>query len=595
MPLETKVLVIDDERTVRENIAAYLEDSDFSVFQAENGRIGLEIYGEQNPDVVLVDIDMPEMNGLEVLVEIRKISDEIPVVIVSGAGEVNKAIEASRLGAWDFLVKPIHNMSVVEHTIYKVLEHRKLLQENREYKEDLEIKVKERTISLEMRTAELQRTNKKLNAEIDERKLAEARLRQAKERSVAMRRFSNKIAEFNDEARLLATALDELCSNIYLSGAALFYRFKSNQLTRSLPGKPPSRFLNKLPTFEFLLNIFIKRSQEIVVFNTIPKTSKVYDFFVEQPDPPDDIAGGHFAFFRGKALHHHLFVFYRDPLYAPFNNLDIEYMKSMINEINIAYNNIQTMRANSWLERRLKSIIPEDPTVLRVANHPVSGFEVVSSVYPSYEIKAEWHKIIPVNKDVSAILMSDLPGKGLSDIMYSEMASELLVENAVDLADPEKVMEILNAELQTDFHPNRFLTLNYFLIQQCDGFVNYRNLGHESMTLIKFDKRTHMGLEPRKSPFMQVYMDRPGDFFHQENITLAPGEMILGFTQRIDEMIDAECNELNVEDLFDLVRQYFEQPAAEILKSVMGFLVDAFPKELQKDDINLLLIRRIQD
>ncbi|MBT7887659.1 MAG: response regulator, partial [Deltaproteobacteria bacterium] len=262
-----KILVIDDEKSVRENIAAYLEDSEFTVFQAGNGREGVEVYEKLNPDVVLVDIDMPEMNGLEVLAEVRKASDETPVIIVSGAGDVKYAIEASRLGAWDFVLKPIYNMSVVEHTIYKVLEHRALLRENREYKENLEKKVQERTVSLEMRTTELQQTNDKLIIEIEERKLAEARLGQAKERSVALRRFSNKISEFDHEARLLTTALEELCSNIYLTGSILFHSFKSSQFTQRLSGTPHASFLDKLPTFDFLQSVFGNRSQEIVVYN----------------------------------------------------------------------------------------------------------------------------------------------------------------------------------------------------------------------------------------------------------------------------------------------------------------------------------------
>ncbi|NQU63379.1 MAG: response regulator, partial [SAR324 cluster bacterium] len=371
-----KILVIDDERSVRENVAAYLEDSDFLVFQAENGRKGLEVYDEINPDVVLVDIDMPEINGLEVLAAIKKVSDEIPVIIVSGAGEVTYAIEASRLGAWDFVLKPIFNMSVVEHTIYKVLEHRNLLRENREYKENLEKKVKERTISLDMKTTELQQANEKLIIEIDERKLVAAQLRQAKDRSVALRRFSNKISEFVDEVRLLSTALEEFCANIYITGAGLFHNFQIDQFTQYQPGNPNSPFLNKLPSFEFLQNIFNNRSQEVVVFNSISATSRIYDFYMKHADSPEDIEGGHFAFFRGQSLHQHLFCFFRDALYAPFNNLDIEYLKSMINEINTAYYNIQVMRVNSWLERRLKTVSPENRLQLLAESSLISGYEI---------------------------------------------------------------------------------------------------------------------------------------------------------------------------------------------------------------------------
>ncbi len=588
-----KILVIDDEKSVRENIAAYLEDSDFAVLQAENGRKGVEVYEQEKPDVILVDIDMPEMNGLEVIVEIRKVSDETPIIIVSGAGDVKYTIEASRLGAWDFVMKPIYNMSVVEHTIYKVLEHRDLLRENREYKENLEKKVQERTVSLEMRTSELQQTNQKLIDEIEERKWVEAQLRQSKERSVALRRFSNRISEFKDEAKLLETALEELCANIYLSGAILFYNFKSNRFTQRLPGTPTLSFLDNPPSFEYLRSVFSKRSQEIAVFNDVSPTSQICDFYTGQRESLEEFAGGHFVFFRGHSLHQHLFCFFRDPLYAEFNNLDIEYLKSMIVEINTAYYNIQIMRVNSWLEQTLKSVIPESRSAALAEIQPVAGFETATSVYPAYKIKAESHKMISISDQESALLMSDTPGKGMSDIMYNGMVGELLSEHPTVLADPEKVMALLNEELQTDFHPNRYLTLNYFLFQENESIVSYSNLGHESMTLMKFDKNSHITLIPRQSPFVQIHLDRGGGFFHKEFIRLDPGEMVFGFTHRMGQMINEEGKQIDLEILFEFVRQSIELTPVEVMEKIMRFFIDTFPKELQKDDVNLILIKRV--
>lgn len=591
-PESSKVLVIDDERSVRENIAAYLEDSEFTVYQAENGRVGLDLFEETDPDVVLVDLDMPEVNGFEVLVEVTKKSDEIPVVIVSGAGEVTNAIEASRLGAWDFVLKPIHNMAVVEHTILRVLEHRGLLRENREYKESLEIKVEERTNSLLLKTNELQLMNQQLKEEIEERRLAEARLRQAKERSVALRRFSNRISEFNDEARLLETALEELCSNIYLSGASLFHSFKTDHLTECLPGYPPCDFLNKLPTFEFIRSIFNDRSQEIVVYNNVPAETQLYQFYADQEPFPDDIAGSHFAFLRGKALHHHLFCFHRDALYAPFYNLDIEYMKSMINEINTAYGNIQVISANSWLERRLKSTVPADRQNVVLESHTAPGFELATSVYPSYEIKAEWHSMTRVDESRSAILMSDIPGTGMSDVMYNEMAMELLQKNPNLLGAPQQVMEVLNEELQTDFHPNRFLTLNYFLTSHEDGAVTYSNIGYDMMTLMRFNRVGPTSVVTRKSPFIQVYLNKGKDNFFEDSIPLGEGEFLFGYSSRLGEMISAKPDLPVLKNLYELIGNSLETSAVEMMKRIVAFLSNSFPKELQQSDANLIVVKR---
>ena len=102
------VLCIDDDYLVRKGISTFLERCGFRVIQAEDGKKGLEMFFEHNPDVVLVDIRMPNMNGLEVLDAIRKQAPEVPVIIISGAGVMNSAIDAIRLGAWDFITKPIY-------------------------------------------------------------------------------------------------------------------------------------------------------------------------------------------------------------------------------------------------------------------------------------------------------------------------------------------------------------------------------------------------------------------------------------------------------------------------------------------------------
>lgn len=150
-----KILTIDDESLIRESITDYLEDSGFIVFQAENGRTGLEIYRKEKPDIVLVDLRMPEIDGLDVLTTISKETPEIPVIVVSGTGVIQDVIDALRLGAWDYLVKPISDLAVLEHAVNKCLERAELLRENQRYREHLEEEVKARTADLEKRTQQL--------------------------------------------------------------------------------------------------------------------------------------------------------------------------------------------------------------------------------------------------------------------------------------------------------------------------------------------------------------------------------------------------------------------------------------------------------
>ncbi len=150
-----RILTIDDDRTVRENIAAYLEDSGFVVFQATNGMAGLEFFRKEKPDLVLVDLRMPVMDGTEVVRQLKQESPLTPVIVVSGVGVLEEAVEALRIGAWDFITKPITDMMVLEHAVGKALERARLLDERNRYQDRLEQEVT-------TRTGELRRANERL-------------------------------------------------------------------------------------------------------------------------------------------------------------------------------------------------------------------------------------------------------------------------------------------------------------------------------------------------------------------------------------------------------------------------------------------------
>ncbi len=142
------LLTIDDEAALRRGFKDYFEDSDFKVLEAENGRVGVEIFRRQRPDVVLCDLRMPEMDGLEVIKIIAAEAPDTPLIVVSGTGLLEDATEAIRQGAWDYITKPVVDMAVVEHVVNKSLEKAELLAENRHYQARLETLLKDRTLEL---------------------------------------------------------------------------------------------------------------------------------------------------------------------------------------------------------------------------------------------------------------------------------------------------------------------------------------------------------------------------------------------------------------------------------------------------------------
>jgi len=136
MPNE-KILIIDDDPQIRMLLKDRLEANGYQIYQAENGIIGLEIAKKKNPDLILLDLNMPKMDGFEVLARLNKEFPEITVVILTAHGTVERAVEAMKLGAYDFLPKPSkpdHILMVVK----KALERKSLKDENRYLRNEVE-------------------------------------------------------------------------------------------------------------------------------------------------------------------------------------------------------------------------------------------------------------------------------------------------------------------------------------------------------------------------------------------------------------------------------------------------------------------------
>jgi signal transduction histidine kinase/DNA-binding response OmpR family regulator len=162
-----RMLVIEDEDIIRGNLAAFFSDLSFTVFEAENGRVGIDTFLRELPDIVLVDLRMPEVDGLDVLSAVREHSPETPIIIVSGTGVMEDAIEALRRGAWDFVLKPITDMAILEHAVRMALEKARLVRENRLYREQLEKDITERSTELDTSREETRTQNVFLRSVMD--------------------------------------------------------------------------------------------------------------------------------------------------------------------------------------------------------------------------------------------------------------------------------------------------------------------------------------------------------------------------------------------------------------------------------------------
>jgi two-component system, NtrC family, nitrogen regulation response regulator NtrX len=137
--MKPRILVIDDEAAIRESLRMILEYEHYEFIGAASGPDGIASVKRESPNLVLLDIKMPGMNGLETLAEIRKVDEALPVAMISGHGTITDAMQATRLGAFDFIEKPFTSERVLV-TVANGLEVRELRQENRELKLAMESK-----------------------------------------------------------------------------------------------------------------------------------------------------------------------------------------------------------------------------------------------------------------------------------------------------------------------------------------------------------------------------------------------------------------------------------------------------------------------
>lgn len=125
------ILIIEDEEDIRNLLASMLESEGYQIFTACNGREGIDMFQKYDPDLILSDVRMPVMDGIEVLREIKAKGLDAEVIILTGHSDEATAIDCLRLGAYDYFRKPLEDIDVLLAAIERVLEKRNLEIKNR--------------------------------------------------------------------------------------------------------------------------------------------------------------------------------------------------------------------------------------------------------------------------------------------------------------------------------------------------------------------------------------------------------------------------------------------------------------------------------
>ncbi|MBM4222687.1 MAG: response regulator [Gammaproteobacteria bacterium] len=137
MAAKIQILLADHELMLRESVAAYLEDSGYIVHCVDDGEAALEFYTNTPPDIIITELDLPKLSGLELMKKVRLVDQDMPLIVCTAVSNEHDIIHALRLGIYEYIIKPINDLSLIDQALQKALEKKRLKIENEKIRQTL--------------------------------------------------------------------------------------------------------------------------------------------------------------------------------------------------------------------------------------------------------------------------------------------------------------------------------------------------------------------------------------------------------------------------------------------------------------------------
>jgi signal transduction histidine kinase len=267
------ILIVDDSEVIRETLAAFLGTVGYHVDEAPDGQVALDQFIMRRHHLIISDLQMPRLEGLALLKQVKAIEPDTQVIILTGHATLDSAVEALRLGAYDYLLKPVEDMEAFARLVDRALTHYSLLIENKRLVEELRQANARLESEVATRTLELQAANESLRS-LDKLKndfvsvvshelrtplaaiLLEAQILTQEVKSLSSEKLSQVYSALAVNARRLQIQIDNLLDFALIERGELVLDFRPcsvNQITRDVVDLYEARAAEK--NVRFTLNL----------------------------------------------------------------------------------------------------------------------------------------------------------------------------------------------------------------------------------------------------------------------------------------------------------------------------------------------------
>lgn len=419
-----------------------------------------------------------------------------------------------------------------------------------------------------------------------------SKLRRARERTVSLRMFSNKIADFHEISRTFNAAFQEFYKNVEITNAVLYYEYHHQVFHQMQEVDAKYGALNKMPDAQLINEIFTHPDQQVSLLNKLEEDHPVYQHY---KNSQHELRGSHFLFMRLPRYKGYLVCLHRAADQLPFDGSDVEYVRSMANEMKIAQDNIQTIREKARMEGELK-------TAAAVQNHlfPKSHPQVDNLLIDAYfqsasETGGDWYGFITEIQNHLYVLIGDVTGHGTPAALVTATASatcravEEMYYEGNKMIQPVDFMHHLNKAVFYAGYPNFLMTFFISCINLETGEMTFSNAGHNFPFLLKSNGNVRRMLNANTRLGFDLNWK-----FTEDTLTLEEGDTLFFYTDGLIENTNPEDEMWGERRLMRFLKQNFEHSPNETLKKLIAETDQFYRNQPIEDDTTVVICKIVK-